>query len=166
MTQPINEIAIPSPDTRSRTPAALFDRWTRPPTTLAGRPRKSGCTEMSESTAKSKQDLLCHLGGKTTDGITADRVPGSAGWKNSVGQPAEVFDLVPAPRSDQRRRSVGVEQHRLAQAAQVVGAHQRPADALFGQTGVASVGVIRPIHPRLVADGAAELVQGLQVALA
>src|SRR6266567_1678279 len=131
ITQPIKETAIPRPETSSSTPAALLERWARPVTTLDGRPRRSGCTEMSESTTNSKQDLLCHLSGETADGNTRAEKLGSAGRQSSLCQPAKVFDLVPAPRSDQCRRRVGVEQHRLAQAAKVINAHQRPTDALL-----------------------------------
>jgi hypothetical protein len=41
-TQPINETAMPMPETSTKSPAALLAKWASPASTLGGSPCRSG----------------------------------------------------------------------------------------------------------------------------
>src|SRR5260370_3401148 len=75
------------------------------------------------------------------------------------------MDLVPTPELELGGRCVGIEQDRRAQAAELVDGCQRAPDPLLARAGVPTVAIARAVGARLVADGAAKELQGLDVAL-
>src|SRR5260221_10916373 len=75
------------------------------------------------------------------------------------------MDLVPAPELELGGRRVGIEQDRRAQTAELVDRCQRAPDPLFTRAGVPTVAIVRSVGARLVADGAAEELESLDVAL-
>src|SRR5260370_12457360 len=75
------------------------------------------------------------------------------------------MDLVPTPELELGGRRVRIEQDRRAQAAELVDGCQRAPDPLLTRAGVPTVVIVRAVGAGLVADGAAEELQGLDVAL-
>src|SRR5713101_2080733 len=91
---------------------------------------------------------------------------GPSGVAASLGQPAKVGDLIPAPEPQTSGWRRGVDEDRLALPTQIVRAGERAPGSLFGRARIASFAMLHSVSARLVADGAAELLQGCEVALA
>src|SRR5229473_832490 len=91
---------------------------------------------------------------------------GRVGEAASLGQPAEVGNLVPAPELQASGWRGGVDEHRLAESTQVIRAGKRSSGSLLGRVRVARFAVPHAVSARLVADGATELLQGCEIALA
>src|SRR5713101_8332528 len=91
---------------------------------------------------------------------------GPRGVAASLGQPAEVGNLIPAPELQASGWRRGVDEHCFAEPAQVVRAGKRSPGSLFGRARIARFAVLHSVGARLVADGAAELLQRGEVALA
>src|SRR6266852_3636176 len=79
--------------------------------------------------------------------------------------PAPGTDLVPALELELGGRRVGIEQDRRAQAAELVDGCQGATHPLLTRAGVPTVAIARAVGARLVADGAAEELESLDVAL-
>jgi hypothetical protein len=75
------------------------------------------------------------------------------------------MDLVQAPELELGGWRVGIEQDRGALAAKLVDGCKWATNALLARAGVPTVAMARPVGARLIADGAAEEFQGLDVAL-